>query len=255
MKVWASGIAAALLGGASLLAPQASACTIDALPSAVVSGRVAVLSQLDPASIDPSTYAPFTIPGSFGVGWPMRFTEHAGHLALTPSELHQRWWWQFGDGSAAWGHTPTHTYQHPGTYIVTVATDVRSPTQLLPFDRVAVRLLAPAQLLRIEGDNLLNGSRADMMADPQGGLYPLQAALTNGQVSTAQQVWEQTEVGAWASLKDYWQHKQRALPTVYARVDILLRQEGAALRAGDVATALHLVNDLLRIWSGVSTSS
>lgn len=241
-------IIAATCGLLALAASPVLACTIDSVPSATALGRVAITYQVDPASINPATYAPFIFPGSFGVGWSIRFGERSTGLQLTPSQLRDRWRWTFGDGTTAWGHTVMHSYRKPGTYVITVVTDVRSAAVFFPFDRVLVQVLAPARILPVEAKNLLYGSRFDSFAAPLGGLIPLQRVLAHGLTPIAGEILGQVVSGAWASIKDYWRYTRGRLPPAYARVDALLRQESTALAAQNQRQALAVANALLKAW-------
>lgn len=246
-------VVAATCGLLALAASPALACTIDSVPSATALGRVSIVYQVDPASISPATYAPFIFPGSFGVGWSIRFAERSTGLQLTPSQLHDRWRWAFGDGTTAWGHTVTHTYRKPGTYVITVVTAVRSATFYFPFDRVLVQVLAPSRILPSEGKNLLYGSRFDNFSAPLGGLIPLRRVLASGLTPIADEILGQTISGAWASIKDYWHFTRGSLPPAYARVDALLRQEGAALATQNQHQAVTIADELLKAWAQASS--
>ena len=237
----------------ALNAAPLAACTIDAIPSATAAGRTAVIYDIAPGSVDPAHYAPFVFPGSFGAGWTIRFGELAQGLKLTPHQLHARWSWSFGDGTQAWGHSVTHAYRSPGQYVVTV--QAHDPYEQYPvqFDRILVRVLAPGQILATEGPNLLNGSRFDSGAALFGGLLQLRQEADKGLISAAGARLTQIQSGAWASIRDYWRHTHGSLPSPYAHVDALLRQESAALNADDQYQAETIADQLPHAWTGIGS--
>jgi hypothetical protein len=241
-------VALALL---ALVPGLVAACTIDSVPSAIASGRTAVLFTIAPASVDPAHYAPFIFPGSFGAGWSIHFGELPGGLTLTVSQSRAPWRWTFGDGATGWGHSVTHAYRRPGLYVLTVSAFVPHEPPF-PFDRILVRVLAPSRILAAEGANLLNGSRFAPGASLFGGLLPLRREVDAGVLGVASQTLGQIESGAWASIRDYWLHTRGALPPAYVRVDDLLRQEGAALDANNQRQAAAIAAQLPAAWAHVA---
>ena len=239
---------ALILGLLALVPYPVTACTIDSVPSATASGRTAILYDIAPDSVDPAYYAPFIFPGSFGAGRSIRFGEFSQGLSLTARRRHAPWRWNFGDGTTSWGHSVPHAYRTPGLYVLTVSAYVPRTAAPFPFDRVLVRVLAPNQILATEGPNLLNGSHFDPDASLLGGLLPLQREADKGLLDLASQI----ESGAWASIRDYWRHTRGGLPAAYARVDALLRQEGAALDAHNQHQAAAIADGLPAAWDHVN---
>lgn len=233
---------------------SAGACMVDAVPSATALSRTAILYDVVSNSIDPAHYAPFVFPDLYGVGWPIRFGELAWGLTLPTGELHAPWQWRFGDGAVAWGHSVTHIYRRSGAYVITVAAQVHGEPFPFLFDRILLHVIAPGQLLPAEGANLLDGSRFATGAPLLGGLLPLRRVADKGLVDIASQVLAQIEDGAWASIKDYWHYTRGNLPPAYARVNALLRREGAALSAHNQHQAATIADALPAAWARARSS-
>jgi hypothetical protein len=234
--------------GAAWVRP-AGACTIDFVPSATAAGRTAIVYDVSPGEIDPSHYATFIFPGSFGAGWSIRLAELSRGLALSSRELRAPWRWVFGDGTTAMGHIVTHTYHRPGMYVLNVWAIVPNEAEPFPFDQILVPVLAPEHILATETPKLLQGSRFSPASVRVGGLQPLQHEVHAGAIAVARQTLAQIESSAWASIRDYWLHTRGRLPPAYAYLDSLLRQESLALDAQNRDRASAIADTLLTAWA------
>jgi hypothetical protein len=100
----------------------AQACGLDGVPSLLVNGRLVLVNRALPASGHLTIWAPFTAPGSYRAGQPVRLQEMRGRVlwTLPPSAFRTPWRWTFGDGADARGLRVRHTYRRRGTYVVHV---------------------------------------------------------------------------------------------------------------------------------------
>ena len=132
--------AATMLGAR---AGQASACSIDGVPSLTVNGYQVVINKVVPKlGADLRLWAPFVLPFPLHTHRAEDLAEITQRVALQPIAFKTPWRWNFGDGTrSARGMKVTHVFARPGTYKVTVEAYFPAHHFWYTFDAVQVHVL------------------------------------------------------------------------------------------------------------------
>lgn len=116
------------------------ACSIDGVPSISANGILAHPTRVAPTAATRSLWAPFIFLVIFRVGTPIRFAEdvHALRTSLPPHAFDRPWRWALGDGSVGSGFGVSHSYGHPGDYLIGLWAYYDSYRAWYKFDSVVI---------------------------------------------------------------------------------------------------------------------
>jgi hypothetical protein len=130
-----------LAAGLLLSAGAAQACSVDGVPSLSVDGRLVAVNKSNASS---DSWTPFVAPGRYPANHALALREDHARVAaaLPPVAFKFPWRWHFGDGATARGTAVSHSYRHPGVYIVSVEAYfvVGTQKQWFTFDKATLHV-------------------------------------------------------------------------------------------------------------------
>ncbi len=132
--------------------------------------NIADTTYLNITIIDPATFTAAFTPSIDCAQLAVYVVPEVGNPAISYD-------WDFGDGSSSSGTNPTHFYDQPGTYTITL--NIASTIPSCPVTAVATQTVT-----------ILPPVIAQAVADPVFGCIPLDVQLTNNSINATSYLWD-----------------------------------------------------------------